>query len=120
MLGLRFFSNSRPLDEWLSLEQESEAKALAAGDRDNAGQRAIGSAGFTFYARRRTRCWPVVTVRQRTGTQPRPAPASAPTHSPARHRHQLKKDYTAAITAYREALDLWRSLSTESVEVALT
>lgn len=33
--------------------------------------------------------------------------------------HQLKKDYPAAITAYREVLDLDRSLAAESVVVAI-
>lgn len=33
--------------------------------------------------------------------------------------HQLKKDYPAAITAYREVLELDRSLAAESVVVAI-
>ena len=35
------------------------------------------------------------------------------------HGHRLKAEYPAAITAYREALELWRSLSAESVDVAI-
>jgi tetratricopeptide (TPR) repeat protein len=33
--------------------------------------------------------------------------------------HRLKKDYPAAITAYREVLDLDRSLSAESTDMAI-
>ncbi|WP_397196733.1 tetratricopeptide repeat protein [Nodosilinea sp. LEGE 07298] len=33
--------------------------------------------------------------------------------------HQLKQDYPTAISAYREALDLYRSLSAESEDVAI-
>ena len=33
--------------------------------------------------------------------------------------HQLKEDYSAAITAYREVLDLHRSRAAESVDVAI-
>ena len=33
--------------------------------------------------------------------------------------HESKKDYPAAIAAYREALELWRSLSAESADVTL-
>jgi tetratricopeptide (TPR) repeat protein len=34
------------------------------------------------------------------------------------HGHQLKKDYPAAIAAYRESLDLRRSLAADSADVA--
>ena len=37
-------------DEWLSLEQQAEAKAVAGGDHDNAGWRAF-QAGYVHYLR---------------------------------------------------------------------
>jgi hypothetical protein len=33
--------------------------------------------------------------------------------------HELKKEYSDAITAYRQVIDLFRTLSAESVEVGL-
>lgn len=33
--------------------------------------------------------------------------------------HRLKQDYPAAISAYREATEKWRSLSSESVDVSI-
>ena len=69
-------------DEWLSLNQQAEAKAVAAGDHDNAGWRAYrGGLDSLSAPSRRTRCWPVPTARRRTGRPRRPAPASAPSPS---------------------------------------
>ena len=68
-------------DEWLSLEQQAEAKAVAAGDHHNAGWRAYQAGWFTVCASRPTRCWPVPTARRRTGRPRSRAPASAPSPS---------------------------------------
>ena len=80
----------------------------------------IKPAGFTICVGRRTPCWPAPTAPPRTGDR---AKAGARERAIAiRLRgigHQLKKDYPAAIAAYREALELLRSLAAESEDVAI-
>lgn len=107
-------------DESLSLSQQAEAKAVSVGDWNSAGVRAY-QLGTVFHQRREADA--VLDCAERADAHWEKA------HAGARERassiqlrgfgHQLKKDYTAAITAYREALDLWRSLSAENVYVAI-
>lgn len=105
-------------DEWLSLEQQAEAKAVAEGDYDNAGWRTY-DAGYVHSLRQQADA--VLTCAERA--------AAHCTQAGARERayairlrglgHQLKQDYPAAIAAYSEVLTLDRSLSAESEDVAI-
>jgi tetratricopeptide (TPR) repeat protein len=107
-------------DEWLSLDQQAEAKAVAAADHDRAAWRAF-SAGYIHYLRKQADA--VLASADRAAAHWQTAQAGARERSLAiRLRgigHQLKKDYFASITAYHEALDLRRSLSAESEDVAI-
>ena len=107
-------------DEWLSLNQQAEPKAVAAGDRKNAGWRAF-QAGWGHYLRQQVD--EVLACAERAATHWREAKASAHERATAIHLrgfgHKLKKNYPAAITANREALDLWRTLSAESEQTAI-
>ena len=119
--ALRFFLEfTGRWDEWLSLEQQAEAKAVAAGDHDNAGWRAY-QAGWVHYLRQQADA--VLNCADRAAAHWQTAQAGARERAFAiRLRglgHQLKKDYPAAIAAYREALDLYRTLSAESADVAI-
>ena len=100
--------------------QQAEAKAVAAGDHDNAGWRAY-QAGWVHCLRQQADA--VLACADRAAAHWQTAQAGARERATAiRLRgigHQLKKDYPAAIAAYREALDLYRSLSAESVDVAI-
>ena len=106
-------------DESLSLEQQAEAKAVAAGDYESAGWRAY-KAGLVHYLR--TQADAVLTCADRAATYWQKAWAGTRERAIAirlRGRgHELKKNYPAAIAAYREAVDLDRTLSAESEDVA--
>jgi tetratricopeptide (TPR) repeat protein len=107
-------------DEWLSLNQQAEARAVAAGDHANAGWRAL-QAGSVHEQRQRADA--VLTCADRAAAHWQTAQAGARERATAivlrGHGHKLKADYPAAIAAYREALELNRSLSTESADVAI-
>ncbi len=107
-------------DEWLSLEQQAESRAVAAGDFENAGWRALG-VGWVHYLRGQAD--EVFACAERAATHWDKEGTGARERAFAiRLRgigHQLKGDYPAAAAAHREALGLARSLSAESVEVAI-
>ncbi len=108
-------------DEWLSLSQQAEEKALAAGDLYNAGWRAYW-AGWVYYLRGEAP--EVLTCAARCAAHWEQAPQAG-----ARERafavrlrsmgHRLEKNYPAAIEAYQEALTLWRAIAPESEDVAI-
>jgi tetratricopeptide (TPR) repeat protein len=105
-------------DDLLWLHEQAEARALAAGDKENAGWRAY-QAGWVYYLRgqadevlacaaRAAEHWQESTLREK---------------AIAIHLyglgHELKQDYPAAIAAYRKVLDIYRSISPESIDVAI-
>ena len=106
-------------DEWLSVEQQAETKAVAAGDHHSAGWRAH-QAGWVFHLRRQADR--VLACAERAAGHWQTAKAGARERAFAIRLcgigHQLKKDYPAAIANYRESLELYRTLSAESVDVA--
>jgi tetratricopeptide (TPR) repeat protein len=109
-------------DELLSLVQQAEAKAVAAGDHHSAGLRA-SQASYVYYLRQQADA--VLACADRMAAHWQTAQAGTWERATAlRFRgygHQLKADYPAAIAAFRESLDLLRTLSaaTEDVAVAL-
>ena len=115
-----FFEFTGRWDERLSFEQQAEAKAMLAGDHANAGWRA-SQVGRVHYLRQQADA--VLACANRAAAHWQTAQAGARERATAvRLRgigHQLNTDYPAAIAAYREALDLHRSLSAESNDVAI-
>jgi tetratricopeptide (TPR) repeat protein len=107
-------------DEWLSLSQHAEAKAVAAGDHDQAGWRA-SDAGWVYNLREQADA--VLACADRATTHWQSAQAGARERAIAiRLRglgHGQNADYRAAIDAFREALDLLGSVSVESTDVAI-
>ena len=107
-------------DEWLSLNQQAEAKALAAGDHDKAGWRAQ-DAGWVHGLRQQADA--VLACADRAAAHWHTAKSGAREQAIAITLrglgHSFKRDHSAAIAAYREALELHRSLSIESVDVAI-
>jgi tetratricopeptide (TPR) repeat protein len=107
-------------DEWLSLSQQAETKAEAADDHYNAGWRAY-YAGWVHYLRQQPD--EVLARADRVAAHWKIAHADAHERATASNLrglgHRLKQDYPAAIDAYREALSLDRSLSAESMDVAI-
>jgi tetratricopeptide (TPR) repeat protein len=106
-------------DEWLALSVKAETKALAAADHNNAGWCAC-RAGYNHYLRQQADA--LLICADRAAAHWTRAQAGARERAVAiRLRglgHQLKADYPAATTAYRESLDLRRSLAAESKDVA--
>jgi tetratricopeptide (TPR) repeat protein len=105
-------------DDRLWLSEQAEARALAAGDKENAGWRAR-QAGWVYYLRGQADQVLACAARAAEHWQ-----ESAPRQKATAIRlrgigHELKKDYPAAIAAYREALDIYRALSPESNDVAI-
>ena len=92
---------------------------MAAADHAQAGWRAY-FAGWIHYLRQQADA--VLTCADRAAAHWALAQAGARERAAAiRFRglgHQLKKDYPAAITAFRESLDLRRSLAAESRDLA--
>ncbi len=107
-------------DEWLALSRDAEAKAIAAKDFWNAGVRAY-YAGWVHYLRWQSA--EVLACADGAQAHWREAQAGAREQAEAiRLRglvHKLDKDYPAAIAAYREAVELDRTLSMESADVAI-
>jgi tetratricopeptide (TPR) repeat protein len=107
-------------DERLALLRDAEAKAVATKDFWNAGWRAH-QAGWVYYqhgqsaevlacADRAEAHWQGIQV----GAKERASAISLRGVG-----HQLAGDYPAAITAYREALEIWRTLSLKSKGVVI-
>lgn len=107
-------------DERLSLSGQGEVKAVAAGNYDKAGWRAY-NAGWVH--RVRGQAEDVLACAARAEEHWKAARAGARERATTiRLRgtgHQLNKDYRAALAAYREALELYRSVSVESDDVAI-
>jgi tetratricopeptide (TPR) repeat protein len=106
-------------DERLSLNQQAEARAIAAGDLDNAGWRAF-FVGMVHCLRQQADAVLACADRAATHWQAAGARERATAIRLRGIGHELKQDYPAAISTHREALDLYRSLSTESQDVART
>jgi tetratricopeptide (TPR) repeat protein len=106
-------------DEWLSLNQQAEARAVGAGELRNAGWRAC-HAGHIHNLRRQADA--VLACADRAAEHWEAPNADARERAMAIQLrglgYRLKKDYLAAIAAFREALDQHRSLSVESADVA--
>jgi tetratricopeptide (TPR) repeat protein len=105
-------------DDRLWLSEQAEARALAAGDKESAGWRAY-QAGYTYYLRGQPDEVLACAARAAEHWQ-----ESAPRQKAVAIQlrglgYRLKKDYPAAIAAYREALDIYRALSPESDDVAM-
>lgn len=115
-----FLDFSGRWDEWLTLNQQAEEKALIADDFDNAGWRAY-QAGYVYRLRQQAN--EVLTYAARAEKHWQQANAGAWERATAiRLRglgYRLKQDYQAAIAVYREAVELWRACSPESKDVAI-
>lgn len=116
----RFLDFTGRWDEWLSLNQQAEAKAVEMRDYYNAGARAYQS-GFVHGLRRQGDT--VLLCADRAQSHFQAASAGARERGVAiRLRglgHRLKGDFSKSVAAYREALNLDRSLSNASEDVAI-
>ena len=106
--GVRFFCEfTVRWDEWLSLEQQGEARAVKAGDFRSAGWRAF-QAGWVHQLRGQAN--PALACARRTVKHWKRAEVGPREQAAALHLrglgYELKNDYPAAMEAYRQALEL--------------
>lgn len=117
----RFLDFTGRWDEWLSLSQAAEARAVAAGDFFNAGWRAY-QAGWVHCLREQAEA--VLACADRAAAHWQRANAGTRERATAiRLRglgHKLRREHSAALGAYREALGLFRTLPTQTADVAAT
>lgn len=123
-----FFDFTGRWDEWLALCKQAEKRALVAGDHDKAGWRAY-QAGWVH--RLLGQADEVLACAERAAAHwARAFPPDSSEQAGLRERsiaihlrgsgHRLKRDYPAAMVAYREVVELHRSLSAASVDVAIS
>ena len=105
-------------DDWLWLSEQTETRTLAADHKENAGWNAY-RAGMIYYSRNQPAevlaCAARATEHWQHSTPSNKALAIQ-LHGIG---HELNKDYPAAIVAHRKALEIHRSLSSESDDVAI-
>ena len=116
----RYLNSYGHWDAWLHLSLQAEKVAEAAHDYDKAGWRANDAGGVYGLrgqgdavldcARRATEHW----LTAKAGARERAVAIKLRGVG-----HQLKNDYPAAIAAYQESLELRRSLSPETEDVAI-
>jgi tetratricopeptide (TPR) repeat protein len=108
----RFLDFSGRWDDLLSLNAEAEVRAERVGDFQNAGKRAY-DAGFCCYLRGQAS--EVLACADRAAVHWRAAGAGAGARAEVTHLrglgHRLARNYSAAVSALSESLDLLRSLS---------
>lgn len=114
-------------DERLSLCQQAETRAVAAGDHANAGWRAYQTGRVNYL---RSQAEAVLACADRAAAHWQQVfPPGSPGQAGTRERavalqlrgmgHLLQRNYPAAIASHREVVDLCRTLSAESADVAL-
>jgi tetratricopeptide (TPR) repeat protein len=106
-------------NDWVWLCEQAEARTLAANDKEKAGWNAY-RAGMIYYLRNQPAEVLACAARAAEHWQD-----STPYSKSLAIRlrglgYKLQKDYPAAITAYREALEIRRTISLESDDVAIT
>jgi tetratricopeptide (TPR) repeat protein len=113
-----FFEFTGRWDEWLSLNQEAEVRAVAANDLAEAGGRAYHT-GYVHFLRQQPDAVLACADRAATHWQAGGIRERAIAIGLRCTAYQLQGDHAAAIAAYREVLDLDRSVSTESVDLVV-
>ncbi len=105
-------------DDSLWLFEQAEARALASGDKENAGWWAFITG--TTYDRRSQPVEVLACAARATEHWQKSKPRNNAWAIRLRGiGHHLKEDYPAAITAFREVLEILRSITSESEDVAL-
>lgn len=116
-----FFRFTGRWDEWLSLNKQAEAKAVAAGDYKSAGWR-VCQMGWVYIVRKQAG-HVLDSANHAVAHWQRITPSASERASSIRLRgigQALKKEYKLAIEDLNEALDLWQSVSSESIDIAIT
>lgn len=115
---VQFLNFTGRWDDLLWLHEQAETRALTANDKENAGWQ-VFRAGWAYFLRNQPAEVLACAARAAEHWQD-----STPRDKAIAIRlrgigHRLNKDYPAAIAAYRESLEIHRSISPESVDVAI-
>jgi len=107
-------------DESIALSKDAEVRAVSAGDFSNAGWRAY-HVGWIHYLRQQSA--EVLACADRVEEHWRQTEKGIRENAVFLHLrglgYMLGHDYASAIDTYREAVELWRSLDSESKDVAI-
>lgn len=113
----RFLDFTGRWDDLLWLSEQAEARALAIDDKTHAGWRAY-QASNTYYHRKQP-AEVLACAARATEYWQNSTPFNKATVIQLRgHGYQLQKDYPSAISAYRECLEIAKSIFPESQNVA--
>ncbi|MBI5842172.1 MAG: tetratricopeptide repeat protein [Chloroflexi bacterium] len=105
-------------DDRLWLFEQAETRALAVDDKEEAGWRAYNT-GYTYYLRNQPAEVLACAARAIKHWQDSTPRNKAIAIQLRGHGHRLNKDYPAAIVAYREVVEIDRSISPESNDVVI-
>ncbi len=113
----RFFYFTGRWDEEIWFFEQAEERFLSAGDKDNAGWQAY-RAGWVYNLRNQPT--EVLVCAARAAEHWKHSIPNNKAWAFQLHGlgHRLNKDYPAAITAHNESLEICRSISPESINVA--
>jgi len=114
----QFFNFTGKWDEWIWLFEQAEKYSVAAENKEIAGWRAY-EAGFVYRLRNQPAEVLACAARAAQYWQESTPRNKATAVSLRGLGHKLNKDYLAAITAYREAVEIDQSISPESEDVAI-
>lgn len=116
----RFLDFSGRWDAWLTLSEQAEHKAIAARDFDSAGWRAY-QAGYVYYLRGQSAG--VLSCANRCTEHWQQSKASSREMATAIQLrglgHKLAEHYDLAIADCQHALNLYKSIAAESVDVTI-
>lgn len=115
---LQFLNFTGRWDEWIWLFEQAEKHSISAGNKERAGWRAY-EVGWVYHLRNQPAEVLACAARAAEHWQ-ESMPRNKSIAIRLRGRgHELKREYPLAITAYREALEIDRSISPESHGVAV-
>jgi tetratricopeptide (TPR) repeat protein len=114
----RFLQFTGRWDVWLWFSEQAEACALAADDKEMAGRNAYRT-GMIFNSRNQPAEVLACAARASEHWQNSTPRNKAIAIQLRGLGHKLNKDYLAAIAAYREVVEIDRSISPESEDVAI-
>jgi tetratricopeptide (TPR) repeat protein len=105
-------------DDRIWLFEQAEERALAANDKENAGLRAY-NAGYTYYIRNQPGEVLVYSARAAEHLQDSTPINKARAIQLRGGGYELQKNYSSAITAYREALQILHSIPPEDEVISI-
>lgn len=114
----QFFNFSGRWDDWLWISEQAEERARVANDKKNAGRRAYQAGWFYLLRNQPTEVLACAARAADYWQESTPLSKAVAIHLRG-IGHRLNKDYPAAIAAYREVVEIYRSISPNSINVGI-